>query len=254
MSSKAIPKSIQVASSSTEFEELYHKLLRLYYARDEREGAMQVAARLEAVLSDSPDYAHSIRGEEARSLISELREDYAEAIQSREAEIRKILELIAATVNTARWAYVSRQYDFSDVSDRLDLLAILYDKQGDLDRAIAILHESKQFCQSHQLSFDSQDLLDELEAAREGLETRQPTLHVPRDVLDDAIREVYERFGTTADEIVIADDKSRQFTAAVNRRLPKKTKTSSQDVKRRLLALRKRSLARGGLPKLKRGN
>ena len=60
----------------------------------------------------------------------------------------------------------SRQYDYSDLSDRLDILASLYAERGDLDRAVDLLQESKRFCESHQIPFDGQDLLDEYEQAR----------------------------------------------------------------------------------------
>ena len=123
---------------------------------------------METLLADSSEFSSSIRGEEIRSLIAELRGDLAEAARSREAEIRKILELHALAANTANWSYVSSQYDFSAVSDRLDLLATLYDALGQLDRAIATLLESKNYCQSHSIPFDAQDLLEELTQARNG--------------------------------------------------------------------------------------
>lgn len=122
-----------------------------------------LAVELEAALTSTEEVADSIRGEEIRSLLAEFRDDFAEAARCREAEIRKILELHSLTVNTPHWEIVSRQYDFSDVSDRLDLLAMLYDRQGDTTRAIATLKESKAYCASHGVEFDGQDLLDELE-------------------------------------------------------------------------------------------
>jgi hypothetical protein len=124
---------------------------------------------------------HTLRGEEVRSLIAELRDELSLAIQSREAEIRKILELHSRTLNTPGWKYVSQQYDFDDVSDRLDLLAILYDKQGELSRAIAILLESKEYCQTHKIPFDSQDLLEELEEAR-NTSPEQPPSQAAREI------------------------------------------------------------------------
>jgi tetratricopeptide (TPR) repeat protein len=159
------PKRRKVDSSPDKetVESLYLELLKRYYEEGDRKRSRKVATRLDKLLAASPDYAHSIRGEEIRSIIAELRDNYSEAIQSREAEIRKILELQTRTIKTDNWKYVSRQYDFSDVSDRLELLAILYDKQGDLDRAIAILLESKQYCQLHDFPFDGNDLLEELE-------------------------------------------------------------------------------------------
>ena len=114
------------------------------------------------MLAESREFANSIRGEEIRYLIAELHGDYATAVRSREAEIRKILQLHTLTVNTPSWEFVSREYDFSDVSDRLDLLANLYDRVGDADRALATLRESQQYCKAHRIRFDGREMLDEL--------------------------------------------------------------------------------------------
>jgi DNA-binding transcriptional regulator YiaG len=163
MNSPAPTHGVRSGPSTGDLESLYLELLNRYYEQGDRERASTVASRLEQALASSPAYAHSIRGEEVRSIIAELRGDLPTAIQSREAEIRKILELHELALKTKSWGYVSRLYDYGDVSDRLDLLAILYDKQGEVDRAIAILVESKNYCLSHQIPFDGQPLLEELE-------------------------------------------------------------------------------------------
>jgi len=151
-----------------QLEPLYLQLVRAFYDKNDRPRAKKIAARLETVLAASPEDSCSIRGEEVRSLIAEVRGDFATAARSREAEIRKILELHALTANTPHWKYASRQYGFSDVSDRLDLLAILYDAQGETDRAISVLLESKDYCRSHGIPFDAEDLLQELQSSRCG--------------------------------------------------------------------------------------
>ena len=92
-----------------------------------------------------------------------MRGDLAEAVRRRESEIGKIRQLHSLVEDKPGRDYVFRQYDYSDLSDRLDILATLYAEQGDLDRAVDLLHESKQFCESHQIPFDGQDLLDEYE-------------------------------------------------------------------------------------------
>jgi hypothetical protein len=252
MSSRAPTNGERSDPAPGDLESLYLELVKRYYKEGDRERAGAVATRLEQALAASPDYAHSIRGEEVRSIIAELRGDLPRAIQSREAEIRKILELHERAVNTESWGYVSRLYDYADVSDRLDLLAILYDQQGELDRAIAILVESKNYCQSHDIPFDAQGLLDELERAGQAEHDRATTVNPPRHLLDDAIRSAYEQFGTPADEIIVVDEKARRFTAAVNRSLPENLVASAQEIKRRLLALRRRGEARGGLPRMRR--
>jgi hypothetical protein len=251
MNSKVRSNGNNVSRSTGDFESLYLELLKLYYEEGNREQARKVASRLDESLVASPEFAYSIRGEEVRSIIAELRDDLSEAIQSREAEIRKILELHTRALNSASWKYVSQQYDFSDVSDRLDLLAILYDKQGELHRAIAVLLESKQYCEANGIPFDAQDLLDELEKTQKLESARVSSRRAPNDVLDNAIRQVYRDFGVSADEILITDQKSRQFSATVNGLLPENMSASMDDVKRRLQALRKRGEARGGLARLK---
>lgn len=158
----------EIIPQTDSVESLYLDLLHQVYDVDDRNGARRVAKQLEKLIVAQPEYNGSIRGEEIRSLIAEVRGDLPAAIESREAEIRKILELHSIAANTANYTYVLRQYDFSDVSDRLDLLAILYDQQGNTDRAIAILIESKRFCESHQILFDGQDLLDELSDQNNG--------------------------------------------------------------------------------------
>jgi hypothetical protein len=170
---KANTNGKKSAPAARELESLYLGLVKQFYEEPDLGGTEKVASRLEKVLASSPEFSGSIRGEEVRSLIAELRGDLAEATRCREAEIRKILELHARTANTAHWKLVSRQYDFSDVSDRLDLLAILYDAQGQLDRAISVLLESRLYCESHQFPFDAQDLLDEFTKARAGATGRK---------------------------------------------------------------------------------
>ncbi len=163
MSSQTRKPRKKQPTASSPLETLYAKFLKAFYEKPDRDRAAVFAKELEAKLASTQEIADSIRGEEIRSLLAEFHEDFAEAARCREAEIRKILELHSLTVNTPHWEVVSRQYDFSDVSDRLDLLATLYDRQGETTRAIATLKESKAYCASHGIEFDGQDLLDELE-------------------------------------------------------------------------------------------
>jgi hypothetical protein len=148
-----------------EIEALYQELLVAFYEDENVEAARAIASRLEAALSNRPEVADSIRAEEIRSITAELQGDLAEAIRYRQREIRMIHELHRLTQDTAAREYVMRQYDYSDLSDRLDLLAILYADQGDYQRAVSTLQESKQLCESHQIEFDGQDLLDEFSQA-----------------------------------------------------------------------------------------
>ena len=251
MSNKTNGSVTESVPAPREFELLYRSLVKLFYEKDDREQTQKVVSRLERALAASPDYAGSIRGEEIRSIIAEFRGDFDCAARSREAEIRKILELHALTANTDNWNYVSRQYDFGDVSDRLDLLAILYDAQGELDRAISTLLESKQYCESHRIPFDAEDLLEELGRARTGVTDLAQTPVVSRELLDEKIREVYREFGASAEEIVVDDGMSRRFTKAVKGVLSGRAAVTVKEVKKRLLNLRRRGETRGGLPRRK---
>ena len=145
-----------------ELDALYADFLKQFYDEGNDAAAAKIGARLQELLAAEPELADSIRGEEIRSLIAELQGGYPEAIRCREAEIRKILELHSLAVNTPSWEYVSRRYDFSDVSDRLDLLAALYDRVGDANRALATLRESQQYCAAHHIRFDGRELLEDL--------------------------------------------------------------------------------------------
>jgi hypothetical protein len=203
------PEGDKSGAAGETVEALYAQLLTAFYENGNRAQARTVASRLDKALAASPDAADSIRAEEIRSLIAELRGDLRQAVESREAEIRKILELHTLTVRRPSWDYLVRRYDFSDVSDRLDLLAALYDRQGDVDRAIATLHESKQYCQAHQVPFDGQDLLQELEYGRTAMNARRARTKVAPAGLDQAIRASYGRFDTPADEIAMDPQKAR---------------------------------------------
>ncbi len=251
MTRKAIRDRQKPAEVADETESLYQELLHWFYEKANRERAQKVARRLEAALAARPDVADSIRGEEIRSLLAELRGDLTEAIRSRESEIRKIFELHSLARDTPGWDYVRRQYDYGDVSDRLDLLAALYADQGDLDRAIATLQESKQFSEAHQIPFDGQDLLDEFtDAQRTPVEGVQQSA-VPRGVIDEAVRAAYLQGRTSADEILVDDEEGRRFVEEVKRRLPPDVQIPVKEIKRRLLTLRRRGEARGGLPRLR---
>lgn len=157
-------QSSEERDSTAEIDRLYVEFLKCFYDRNNRVAAGPIAEDLQRLLAEDAELADSIRGEEIRSLIAELRGDYVKAIRSREAEIRKILELHTLSVNTPSWDYVSRDYDFSDVSDRLDLLANLYDRAGDAERACAVLRESQRYCAAHGVRFDGREMLRELEA------------------------------------------------------------------------------------------
>jgi hypothetical protein len=147
-----------------DLEDLYLRFLHSFYEEDDRAQSLLIAGLLEAELVSRPDFAGSIRGDEVRSLLAELRGDFDSAIRNRQEEIRKIHQLHALVLGTPGWAYVFNQYDYRDISDRLDLLAILHTHLGDYPEAVKILIESKAFCALHEIPFDGEDLLEEFKA------------------------------------------------------------------------------------------
>jgi hypothetical protein len=144
-----------------EVQYLYLKLLHWFYGKQLPAKARPYAARLQRLLKREDSDQESILGQECRSLICELRGDLVGAIRHREAEIRRIRRLHGIT-SEEQWDVVCACYDYNDLSDRLDILALLYDQIGETDRAIRILRESKAYCARHGIRFDGQDILDEL--------------------------------------------------------------------------------------------
>ena len=161
MPSKAPPSRRTFASAEDEIDYLYHKLLYWLYDRGQPRKALAFCDRLEQLLDREIAEHGTVRNEECRSLIREAQGDLPGAIRHRENEVRLIKRLHTIARGTPSWEYVQRQYDYRDLSDRLDLLAILYHDSGDLDRAIHTLRESKRLCEAHGIRFDGRALLDE---------------------------------------------------------------------------------------------
>jgi hypothetical protein len=164
MKSKAKTRRKKVPNTWDGIETLYHRLLNSWYSKHDRTKALPIANRLEAALERVSTGRSSIKAAECRSLIAEVRGNLAEAIEQREKEIRLIRRLHNISLDTPGRDFVLRRYDLSDVSDRMDLLAMLYHDAGNLDKALQILRRSKRLCQSHGIPFDGADLLEEYTA------------------------------------------------------------------------------------------
>jgi len=160
---------------------MYHELVKAYYDDEDAARAETVAVRLEQAMTRSPDVARSIRGDEIRSIIAELRGDLDAAIASRKAELRKIVRLHKLARSGGHWEIVSKRYDCADLRDRLDLLAILYDKHGMLDKAIRVLRKSRRYCEEHEIEFDAVELLEDLLASRASRRNTAPQTVVTRE-------------------------------------------------------------------------
>ncbi|HET6883726.1 MAG TPA: hypothetical protein VFI31_26465 [Pirellulales bacterium] len=149
------------ANDWDEIEYLYQKLLYWLYEREDPAKAATYADRLEQLLLSVDPRHESILGEECWSLIYETRGDIAKAIEHRENEIRLMRRLHELTRDAAENSLALEGRGLGHLSDRLDLLAMLYHDRGEVDRAISLLRESKQLCQAHGIEFDGQDILDE---------------------------------------------------------------------------------------------
>jgi len=167
MKTKSPPDRHVFKTSWDEISYVYDKVLYWLYERESKARARPFAARLTRLLSEADPRQESILGQECRSLICESNNDLPGAIKHRKNEIRLIRRLREISIGTPTEEYVLNGYGYDDLSDRLDLLAVLYHDNGDLDKAIATLHESKQLCHEHGIDFDGADLLrDYLEVRR----------------------------------------------------------------------------------------
>ncbi len=156
------PTSVRKASDqSEEMHQIYDKLVYWLYNRQKVHRARLFADRLAKLLARFSRTPESIFVEECRSLVCEAKGDLANAIKHRENEIRLIRRLHKISQDTPSADFVFSQYDYAGLSDRLDLLAMLYRDKGNLDKAIRILHESKQLCENHGIDFDGDDILQE---------------------------------------------------------------------------------------------
>lgn len=161
MKVKPPPGRRKSAGRWDEIEYLYGKLLYWLYQAEDRSKARRYAGRLAPLLRKASPEHDAILAEECWSLVYEARGDLPKAITHRENETRLIRTLHEACRNTAVRDVALQGYDYDDLSDRLDLLAVLYHDNGDLGRAIAVLEQSKQLCEAHGIAFDGEDLLKE---------------------------------------------------------------------------------------------
>jgi hypothetical protein len=155
---------------------LYDKVLFWLYQRADRRKARPFVKRLELLLAKADPKQESILGQECRSLAREALGDLAGAIEHRENEIQLIRRLHDVSRGKPFEEHALQDYGHEELSDRLDLLASLYHDNGQLDKAIDTLKQSKRLCQDHGLTFDGadllQDYLDEQRSAQDTTKTR----------------------------------------------------------------------------------
>jgi hypothetical protein len=151
----------QESRRSAKLGKLYEALLLALYERRNPNRARVIANRLHRSLSSFSTQPESIFVEECRSLIAETQSDLPNAIRHRKNEIELIRRLHEISRNTASQDFVFGQYDYTDLRDRLTLLAMLYHDAGDIHEAIATLEESKRLCADHTMKFEDDDLIRE---------------------------------------------------------------------------------------------
>jgi hypothetical protein len=161
MTSKPPPQRRKFANDWDEINYLYDKVLYWLYQREAPAKARPFAERLERLLAKADPDHEAIFGEECRSLIEETKGDLGRAIEHRENEVRLIRRLHEISRGTPGEQAALRGYGYDDLSDRLDLLAVLYHDSGNLDKALSTLRQSQRLCQAHGIPFDGEDLLAE---------------------------------------------------------------------------------------------
>ncbi|HEV2968523.1 MAG TPA: tetratricopeptide repeat protein [Pirellulales bacterium] len=149
-----------------EIKYLRGKLLHWFYERGDRRRAREICRRLAPLLKKVANDRESILRQECWSIVYEVREDFDKAIEHRRREIELMKMLLDEAERSPQKSEILKWCDYSDLSDRLDLLAILYRDAGDLDKAIDTLEDSKRLCRQHRIKFDAQDMLDDYLAER----------------------------------------------------------------------------------------
>ena len=157
MTSHSPPTRRAFADKWDEIRYLRAKVLHWLYEKRQRAKALGFAARMKSLLRSVDDHA-GILGEECWSLIHECEGHWKQAIRSREMEIELLEQFLERSSQTGA---VQSFYDWSDLTDRLDLLATLHEANGERAKAVEVLERSKSICKKRHLQFDGEDLLAE---------------------------------------------------------------------------------------------
>jgi tetratricopeptide (TPR) repeat protein len=161
MKLKSLPIRHKFANEWDQIGYLYDRLLYWLYERQDARKARRYADRLERLLPKADPDHQAILGEECWSLVYETKADLRKAIEHRKNEIRLIRRLHDISRNAPYEDLVLKDYGYDDLSDRLDLLAILYHDAGHLDKALTTLQDSKRLCDRHGIKFDGEDIWQE---------------------------------------------------------------------------------------------
>ena len=169
MTTKALRLSTRSVRTWRKIDDIYHQLLHWSYDKQNLQRARPIAKRLERLLSEVTSDHQTILGEGAWSTVLECKGDLVGAIKHRENEIRLMKRLFQISSKAPDPKAILKHYDFTDLSDRLDLLAILYHDAGNLEQAIKVLRQSKSFCENHGIPFDGKNLLQDYLAEQKSM-------------------------------------------------------------------------------------
>ena len=145
-----------------EIDDLYHKVLELFYEKDRPHKAAPYAVRLLRLLDKQDPNCEVLLGMSGRGLIAELDGDLPEAIRYRKMELAAVKKLLGEVKPEI---LEMMKMDASDYSDRLDLLACLYLDAGQYEDALAALAESEAYCTAHGIPFDGKDVRADVKRA-----------------------------------------------------------------------------------------
>ncbi len=145
-----------------EIDDLYHKVLELFYENGSRAKALPHALRLLQLLDKFDPNAETLLGMSGRWLVAELDGDLGEAIRYREKELAALRNHIGNGI------LATGGLEPDEFSDRLDLLASNYLNAGRYDEALAALAESESFCKAHNIPFDGKAIRSDIKRAVAG--------------------------------------------------------------------------------------
>ncbi len=142
-----------------EIDDLYHKVLDIFYGRGRREKAFPLALRLLRLLDKHDPDAETLLGMSGRWLVAELDGDLEGTIRYRERELDALRRHVASgLIENGGLAP-------DEFADRLDLLASSYLDAKRYDDALARLAESEAFCTARGIPFDGKTIRADVKRA-----------------------------------------------------------------------------------------
>jgi hypothetical protein len=142
-----------------EIDYLHKRVEHWFCVKCDRQRAAPFAKRLATLLTQEASAGATPFTEGVWALLCEVQEDLAAAIVHREKEIRLLKRLFEVAIAQANFDLVVAYYDYQDLVDRLDKLAVLYRGAGRIDDAIKTCEEARRLAATHGLKFAGEALL-----------------------------------------------------------------------------------------------